>query len=180
MDIFTNLGKNLESIDLSIEATLNFRLAAVLVPIYVKDQKLLFTKRTENLTHHQGQISFPGGRFDDSDGNLIETALRETEEEVGIKRESIHVLGSLNPLLSTSMHYVYPLVAFIDEDVELVINPEEVQETFFADIQQLLLPENNLSGTFANQEYMYFNVGKYKIWGLTHLILTDLLTRLKK
>ncbi|GAI83891.1 unnamed protein product, partial [marine sediment metagenome] len=88
--------------------------------------------------------------------------------------------GSLNPLLSTSMHYVYPLVAFIDEDVELIINPKEVQETFFADIKQLLLPENNLSGIFNNQEYMYYNVGKYKIWGLTHLILTDLLTRLKQ
>jgi len=175
-----NLGKNLESIDLSVEAPLNFRLAAVLVPIYAKDQKILLTKRTKNLTHHQGQISFPGGRFDDLDGNLVETALRETEEEVGIKRESIHVLGSLNPLLSTSMHYVYPLVAFINEDVELKINPEEVQETFFADIQQLLLPENHLSGKFKNQEYMYYNVGKYKIWGLTHLILTDLLNRLKK
>ncbi len=180
MDVLANLGKNLESIDLSLESPMNFRLAAVLVPIYVKDQKILFTKRTENLSHHQGQISFPGGRFDESDGNLVETALRETEEEVGIKRESIHVLGSLNPLLSTSMHYVYPLVAFIDEDVDLIINPKEVQETFFADIKQLLLPENNLSGMFNNQEYMYYNVGKYKIWGLTHLILTDLLTRLKK
>ncbi len=180
MDIFTDLGKNLESIDLSIEAPLNFRLAAVLVPIFTKGQKILFTKRTENLTHHQGQISFPGGRYDDLDGNLVETALRETKEEVGIKRRSIHVLGSLNPLFSTSMHYVYPLVAFIDEDVELIINPEEVQETFFADIQQLFLPENHLSGTFNNQEYMYYNVGKYKIWGLTHLILTDLHSRLKK
>ena len=160
MNLLANLGELLEPIDSSIEAPMNFRLAAVLVPIFYEEEKILFTKRTENLSHHQGQISFPGGRYDESDGNLVETALRETQEEV----------GSLNPLFATSLHYVYPLVAFVSEDVKLKLNPAEVEETFFAKIDQLMLPENHLSGLFSNQEYMYYSVGKYKIWGLTHLI----------
>ncbi|OLS32735.1 MAG: putative Nudix hydrolase NudL [Candidatus Heimdallarchaeota archaeon AB_125] len=180
MNLLANLGELLEPIDSSIEAPMNFRLAAVLVPIFYEEEKILFTKRTENLSHHQGQISFPGGRYDESDGNLVETALRETQEEVGIDRKFIHILGSLNPLFATSLHYVYPLVAFVSEDVKLKLNPAEVEETFFAKIDQLMLPENHLSGLFSNQEYMYYSVGKYKIWGLTHLILTDLLKRLKR
>jgi 8-oxo-dGTP pyrophosphatase MutT (NUDIX family) len=180
MSLTANLGELLEPIDYTIVAPMNFKLAAVLVPIFIDDEKILFTKRTENLSHHQGQISFPGGRYDESDGNLVETALRETHEEVGIDRKSIHVLGSLHPLFATSMHYVYPLVAFVDNNVDLKLNPAEVQETFFAEINHLLHPENHLSGIFYNQEYMYYSVGKYKIWGLTHLILTDLLKRLKR
>lgn len=179
MSILANLGKLLEPIDSSIEAPMNFRLAAVLVPIVLEEEKILFTKRTENLSHHQGQIAFPGGRYDETDGNIVETALRETYEEVGIDREDIHVLGSLNPVFATSMHFVYPLVAFISNELELELNPAEVEETFYADLSELMLPENHLSGIFHDKEYMYFSVGKYKIWGLTHLMLTDLLKRLK-
>jgi len=85
------------------EGAAPLRPAAVLIPLYVREKALwtLFTKRTDMVEHHKGQISFPGGGVSDRDANLWETAIRETEEEIGVPRSSVRILGAL-PKLETS------------------------------------------------------------------------------
>ena len=91
------------------------RRAAVLVPLFVRDGLLwvLFTRRTETVEHHRGQISFPGGAAEPGDESLLATALRETEEELGIASGDIRVLGSLSPIETVTDFYVAPFVAAI-------------------------------------------------------------------
>ena len=71
--------------------------AAVLIPVIGRDQEptILLTRRSDDLNHHAGQVSFPGGRHEKSDSNMIDTALRETEEEIGLKRDAVEVIGEL-------------------------------------------------------------------------------------
>ena len=101
MNLVSKLQTVLDPIDKKFQLKDNLRLAAVLIPIFLKDERLLFTKRTEFVKHHQGQIAFPGGRFEEKDNNLLTTALRETNEEVGIKPEDIEVLGKLDTVESS-------------------------------------------------------------------------------
>ena len=157
----------------------NLRLAAVLILIFPDKRSILFTKRTENLKQHQGQIAFPGGRFEESDGDLAYTAIRETTEEVGIDQTFIEVIGRLPPLVTTSRHYVYPYVGVVDKEAQIIINPNEVQEYFFAELKNLLDPVNFEKGFFRGMLLPYYKVKEYKIWGVTQQILTEFLTRIR-
>jgi 8-oxo-dGTP pyrophosphatase MutT (NUDIX family) len=92
------------------------RQAAVLLPLFknATDYHLVFTKRTETLTHHKGQVSFPGGSFEPSDGDLLTTALRESYEEVGIRPEHVSILGRLDDLSTFSTSFtISPFVGLI-------------------------------------------------------------------
>ena len=93
------------------------RRAAVLVPLFVRDRMLwvVFTRRTETVEHHRGQISFPGGAEEPGDENLIGTAVRETEEELGIRPEDVRLLGSLSPIVTITDFYVAPFVGAIPQ-----------------------------------------------------------------
>ena len=107
-----------------------FRRAAVLIPIIVRenDWLLIFTRRTSHVSHHKGEISFPGGRYDEEiDSDLSHTALRETEEELGIKR--IKVLGQIDDILTISKYVVTPTVGYIEDNSEInhqMINTPEI------------------------------------------------------
>ncbi len=179
MNLISKLRSVLDPIDREFQLKDNLRLAAVLIPIFLKDEKVLFTKRTEQVKHHQGQIAFPGGRFEDKDENLLTTALRETHEEVGIKPGAVEILGKLNPADTISHHHVHPYVGTISEDVSLEINLDEVAEYFFVPLSQLLAEETLKQGEFDGENRFYYSVNEYKIWGITAGILSDLLTRLK-
>lgn len=179
MELLENIEEKLDPIDGVLSTKPNLRLAAVLIPVFVEKQELLFTKRTENLRQHQGQISFPGGKFEEKDNTLTETVLRETEEEVGIHRKNINLKGRLPPLISTSKNYVYPFVGFIQGNPEIKINPGEVQEYFLADIDHLLNPQTLTNGLIKGEVRKYYRVQQYKIWGLTQLILSDFLAIIK-
>lgn len=179
MNLASKLRSVLDPIDKEFQSKDNLRLAAVLIPIFLKNERVLFTKRTELVKHHQGQIAFPGGRFEDKDQNLLTTALRETQEEVGIKPGAVEILGKLDPAETISHHQVHPYVGIISDDINLEINHDEVAECFFVPLSKLLEKETLKQGEFDGETRFYYSVNDYKIWGITAGILSDLLTRLK-
>ncbi|MHA1202479.1 MAG: CoA pyrophosphatase [Candidatus Heimdallarchaeaceae archaeon] len=178
MNLVSKLQSVLDPIDKEFQLKDDLRLAAVLIPIFLEDERILFTKRTKFVKHHQGQIAFPGGRFEEKDNNLITTALRETKEEVGIRPEAIEVLGKLDTVDTISHHNVHPFVGIITDDVPIEINPGEVAEYFFVPLSKLLEKETLMQGEFEGESRFFYSVNKYKIWGITAGILSDLINRL--
>lgn len=158
----------------------DFRPAAVLVGFIDRPTGLsiLLTKRAQHLRHHPGQISFPGGKQDPTDLDLIETALRETEEEVGIAKKLITPIGVLPPLPTISQFNVTPILAFIDEKHQLVINTDEVAEVIEIPILKLLDKSALKTATFTIKKTQHRLFGiSYKhhfIWGVTGQILHNL------
>ena len=105
--------------------------AAVLVALYEHDGSLhaVFTRRRADLRSHAGEISFPGGRRDEEDADLLSTALREAEEEIGLPRDAVHVLGALCPTPTVATSFgVYPFVGLIEPGREWTLSPREVDE----------------------------------------------------
>ena len=180
MELLKKIESVLDPIDSTFENKKMLRLAAILVPIFKESQNVLFIKRTMNTSHHQGQIAFPGGRFDEDDCNPLTTALRETNEEVSIDPQNITVIGRLTPTITTSRHYVYPFVGLIDESVDIKQNPSEVAEFFLAEFSDIMKPENFQKGFFRGSGIRsYYKVKNYRIWGVTAGIITDLLKRIR-
>ncbi|ESO12218.1 hypothetical protein HELRODRAFT_63763, partial [Helobdella robusta] len=154
--------------------------AAVLVPFCNVNRvpSVLFTVRSLNLSNHSGQVSFPGGMYDETDLTIFETALRESEEEIGLDRNRIHILGELAPMPSRNFEtLVTPVIAFCsDIEIEsLKINYTEVLEVFSCSLESLMLKTNWAYTTFNTNSVIYklpvcLNQ-KHKIWGLTALVL---------
>ena len=127
--------------------------AAVLVPIVTRDKPtVLLTERTANLTHHSGQVAFPGGRVDPEDANLAAAALREAWEEVGLSAQYIEVLGNLPTYTTITSFIVTPVVALVRPDFELNINPHEVAEAFEVPFDFLMNPANHRHHTMTDEE----------------------------
>jgi 8-oxo-dGTP pyrophosphatase MutT (NUDIX family) len=104
--------------------------AAVLIPLLDEDgvSKVLFTKRTDNVEHHKGQISFPGGAVDEEDGSFEDTALREAHEEIGLRRDDVEILGRIDDTLTlVSSFVIHPFVGFVVEPYDFVVNKAEVK-----------------------------------------------------
>ncbi|MEQ8206706.1 MAG: CoA pyrophosphatase, partial [Woeseia sp.] len=114
--------------------------SAVLIPIVERREGLtvLLTERAAHLKHHPGQISFPGGRMELSDRDLRETALRETQEEIGVGPEQVAVAGYLTPLPTVSGYAVTPIVGLVDANVVLRIDQREVAAAFEVPLEFLL------------------------------------------
>jgi 8-oxo-dGTP pyrophosphatase MutT (NUDIX family) len=147
--------------------------AAVLIPLVVHEQgaTLLFTRRTAHLTDHAGQISFPGGRMESQDRNAVDTALRETEEEIGLQERHIEVLGVLPDYLTATGYQVSPVVAIVRPPFVLKADAFEVAEIFEVPLaflmdgsrhqrRSLVLP--GIRRTFYAMPYE-----DYFIWGAT-------------
>jgi len=156
--------------------------AAVLIPIYNKEGEyhLLFTKRTEMVKDHKGQISFPGGAYEERDETLLNTALRECTEEIGLSSEGVEVLGELDDFLTRGSGYIVsPFISTIPWPHSLKIYPKEVEEIVDVPISALL--DNScvrqeaelVDGEIVNQ-YFYNYQGKV-IWGATARILKQFL-----
>ncbi|CAH0564817.1 unnamed protein product [Brassicogethes aeneus] len=150
--------------------------AAVLIPVCEIDGKvsLLYTLRAASLRTHKGQVSFPGGRKDDTDETLEHTALRECYEELGINPNDILVWGSGNMLISRQETSVLPVVGQITKEIDpnkLKINKNEVDEVFTVPLEDLCDPKNLAHTQFKTGYTMpVFLGGKKRIWGLTGLI----------
>ena len=123
--------------------------AAVLIPLVERPRglHLLLTRRSPALRHHPGQISFPGGRQDPDDESLIHTALRETEEELGIPASQIRVIGSLTPLNTISRYDVLPVLAMLDPGYRVTLSPDEVDQAFDVPLSHVLDPAHDIALT---------------------------------
>src|SRR5450432_3678 len=147
------------------------RRAAVLLPLYVRDGalRIILTRRTETLEHHKGQISFPGGAEDEADESAFATAVRETEEEIGIPAEDIRLLGTLSPLATVSDFFVEPFVGAIPYPHVLRPAEAEIAEVIDAPIAVLLDPKILERRVLPGREEptLFFHYGKHVIWGAT-------------
>lgn len=154
--------------------------AAVLIPIITREASLsvLLTERSPDLKHHAGQISFPGGRMDATDRDIRATALRETQEEVGIDPANVEIIGYLDPNPTITGYAVTPVVALVDLQQELIIDPLEVKSVFEVPLPFLLDEGNQKSAEREFEGIMVpiaeFNFGQYRIWGATASMLIQL------
>lgn len=157
--------------------TAKLRPSAVLVPLIIRKSgiSLLLTQRAENLRHHAGQISFPGGSMDDTDDDLIHTALRETEEEVGIAQNDIEVLGKLPMQPTGSGFLIQPVVGRLPHDFDLILAKEEVSDAFEAPIDFLFNPDNQNHSyqEYGGKNYSIYSIpyDGWNIWGATANII---------
>ncbi|SDF23276.1 MULTISPECIES: CoA pyrophosphatase [Thalassobaculum] len=156
------------------------RQAAVLVPIVQRDGHLtvLLTRRSDDLPVHKGQISFPGGRVEEEDGSHIDTALRESEEEIGLDRREVEIVGRLDTYVTRTGYSVTPIVGFLRPPLALTPCPVEVAEIFEVPLSFLLDPANQErhSRTWQGTTRHFFVLPyeHYYIWGATAGMLVNL------
>jgi len=159
--------------------------AAVLVPIVPRPGgfSVLLTRRTEHLSAHGGQVSFPGGRVESEDADAIAAALRETREEVGIGAELVRPFGYLDSLETISGFWVTPVVAWLDASYRAQPDLNEVAHVFEVPLDSFLLPGNlrTLPMSFRGRprEVFEFAHESERIWGATAAMLLNLVRRLE-
>ena len=162
--------------------------AAVLVPLLAVDGDihLLFTRRSNALTHHQGQVAFPGGTRDPEDPDLLTTALREAHEEIGLEPKDVQIMGALDDLETVSSRFVItPFVGLVPHPYPWCLSPREVDAIFTVAVDRLREPgvERRERWDFGGQELPVdlYAIDGHVIWGATHRMtrgLLDLLGRL--
>ncbi|NJD61188.1 MAG: CoA pyrophosphatase [Deltaproteobacteria bacterium] len=153
------------------------RSAGVLVPLRVRGDAVtvVLARRTEQVPHHKGQICFPGGSRDSGDADLLETALREAEEELGILRGDAQILGTMDPVITVTGFCIQPYVAIISANAEFRLDAFEMAEAFeaplplFTEFERYRYAESTFRGE-RNRLY-FFDYGPYTIWGATATIL---------
>jgi 8-oxo-dGTP pyrophosphatase MutT (NUDIX family) len=168
------------AVTLEVRGAIN---AAVLVPLYLRRGRLhaVFTRRQDDLRRHPGEISFPGGRYDEGEADLRATALREAHEEIGLPGDAVDIVGALQPTSTIATGYaVYPFVGLIEAGRTWTPSAGEVAEV-------LELPLDALLAGYARRRLIRrgmpirtdtYQVGDHLIWGATARILADLFDRI--
>jgi 8-oxo-dGTP pyrophosphatase MutT (NUDIX family) len=160
------------------------RPAAVLVPLFVKDgvDTVLFTRRTDHLPDHAGEISFPGGRWEEGDFDLEATALRETEEEMGIRPDDVTVLGRLDDFVSVYGYHVTPFVGTLPWPYPFRTSETEIAEVIEVPLVRFSDPAVYHTENWEHKGRLhpvgFFNIDRHQIWGLTAAILRQFLQRI--
>ena len=156
--------------------------AAVLISLYQNEQgyHILFTKRTQRVEYHKGQISFPGGAYESGDKALETTALRETFEEIGVKAEDVEILGQLDDFQTFSSNFVIsPFVATIPYPYEFRISKDEIEELIEVPVLALLDTNNFTEDCRVYKDRIapiyFYEYGGHIIWGATSRILKQFL-----
>ena len=159
-----------------------YQRAAVLIPLFKKDGEyhILFTRRTDKVAHHKGQISFPGGRQDKKDRDLLATALREAHEEMGIEEKDVRILGELDDICTATTDFcVSPFVALIPYPYPFRVNSHEIEEVLEVPLS-VLLDESKFHQELYERDgkplwVYYYQHEDHTIWGATATILKQLL-----
>ncbi len=159
--------------------------AAVLVPLIKIDDSidLLFTKRTEMVETHKGQISFPGGMVDSGDRDIVHTALREAEEEIGLTHDRIEVVGLLDDMATPTGFVITPVVGIVANLPQLRPNSNEVAEVFrvkldfFSDSANGRTEYRELQG--KTHKVWFYSCGEHLVWGATAMMIRSLLKRIQ-
>ena len=164
-----------------LETKENYRLASVLVVIYGKEPIVVMTEKPKHMKFHAGEISFPGGKLDASDSDLLETALRETSEEIGLNITKAQIIGQLEPVVTLNSGFlILPFISVIDEIPTLAANAE-VEKIFHIPLESFLKtmahdpdPSHNII-----QEMYTFEYQNQTIWGASARILKQIQNILK-
>lgn len=186
--------------------------AAVLVPLLVagrsvhftlqagdksvslpKDTNLLLTVRSQTVEHHKGQVSFPGGVRDQQDPDLAATALRETEEEIGISQKEITLHGTLDPVHTASSQFIVtPYIGLLNDESghfrsgrKLILSPHEIDRALFVPLDFLVHPktlqqETLVGPTGLKLNLPYFHFEGHKVWGATAVMIHRFLERIAR
>jgi 8-oxo-dGTP pyrophosphatase MutT (NUDIX family) len=157
--------------------------AAVLVAIVDRPRPtVILTLRPETMRKHPGQVSFPGGRIDPGDDGPIDAALREAEEEIGLARARVEIIGTADPYLTITGFEVTPVLGIVPPDVALTPHPGEVAAVFEAPFHHLLDPAHQHVRTamFRGRERTYYEIDwhEQRIWGATAAMIVNLSRRL--
>lgn len=187
MDAATTLEKLRETLGrrgsaLQIPVREGWSRAAVLVPLFGRDDRphVLFTERTHNLPRHKGEISFPGGRVDPEDATVLDAALRETHEEIGVSPQRVEVLGRLDDIITITNYVISPYVGWLSMDEGLDVNPGEIEKVHEIELNRLMDPsvyECKRDYEFRGRPYPvhFFYMDEATVWGATAKILLQLL-----
>jgi 8-oxo-dGTP pyrophosphatase MutT (NUDIX family) len=164
-----------------------FILAASLIPVFRREDgelAVVLVRRTE-WGIHGGQLAFPGGKHDPGDQNLLETALREAWEEIGLPREAVTLLATLPPLATVSTGFlIHPFLARIRRPAQWHRQEREIAEILEVGLRDLLSPEAQGEEVLQfpawpePRRFPFTRIGPHKLWGATYRILTPLLPRL--
>jgi len=162
----------------------NLRDAAVLVPVvdHKEGASVILTQRTTTLRSHSGQIAFPGGRIDPEDASPEAAAIREADEEIGLKPDHIDVIGRLPDYVSGSGYRIAPVLSVVRPGFSLDLNPQEVDAAFEVPLSFLMDPANHRrqSRVWNDRERFFYEMpfGDRYIWGVTAGIIRTLYERL--
>ena len=166
--------------DMAFNRKSNFLEASVLIPVltFKKNLEILLTKRSANLKNHPGQIAFPGGKKEKFDSSPIETALRETEEEIGLSQNLVEIVASLPTHKTATGFIIKPYIGIISQPFEETLRYGEVDEVFTVPFDHILDEENFSIQTRkwngSKRNYYAVPYGPYYIWGATARILLNL------
>jgi 8-oxo-dGTP pyrophosphatase MutT (NUDIX family) len=154
--------------------------SAVMILVHYKDEQwhIVFTTRARHLNNHAGQISFPGGRFDETDQHLLQTAVRETKEEIGLDDHYIDAISQLKEYTTLTGFRIFPYVAIVENLPSLTIDASEVDDVFSVPLTYLLDKKNHQieSLYYKEKEYDYYKIlwKDRVIWGATAKMIVDL------
>lgn len=180
----TRFRQRLSAVQVDLSCLDLNRSASVLIAITDSkaDPKIVLTQRAVNMNTHGGQVAFPGGRWEEGDQSLMHTALRESHEEISLRSECATIHGRLTERRSLHGLTVYPFVAEVSDELNLIKNPDEIDSIFYLPLAFLIetAPERidkvERDGNYYEMPCWYFD--KYEIWGLTAIFLQELLDKL--
>ncbi len=186
------LTENIAHPDESVNAMLRnrehtLRRAAVLIPVTRADadhdSELVLTVRSQNLKSHAGQISLPGGSWEEQDRDSVATALRESEEEIGLQQHRVEVLGELGKMALPSGFHITPVVGVIEKGLEFIPCPIEVADIFTVPLELVLdtsaYRSTSLQYNNAPRKTLELMYEDYRIWGATAAILYHLASKVE-
>ena len=159
-----------------IQSDMDYRLAAVLVIIYGKTPLIIMTEKPKSMKFHAGEISFPGGKLDTNDSNLLDTALRETSEEIGLNVSKNEIIGQLNPVKTlTTGFLILPFVCMLEQIPPLVTNSEveKILHIPLSPFLQTVAKDCDPSHNLMNEMYT-FEYQKQIVWGASARILKQI------